>query len=121
MSFSSLLYIVPSSAITVVTSAQGSAVGGSPYSLTCTVTRPSALLATPDITWVRPGGSEFTGPANVSEVGSLTVVSVTLEFGRLLVSSGGLYTCEVSLVSSDLLDFNFNSTATLTTQCKLGT
>lgn len=110
-----LLYIVPATAVTVSTSTDGTA-----YSITCTVKKLIALIATPDIVWVIPSGNEVTsGQVNSTQNGSTIILSVTVQLDPLLVSHHGLYTCKVSVLSPSLLaPLNFTSTATVSIQSK---
>ena len=103
----------------ISTSTEGTGVAGSPYSIMCTVTKLTALLATPAITWVNPSGIVLSGQTNSTQVGSVSVFSVTVQFTPLLASSAGMYTCEASLVSSLLNAANLTSTTMVTAQCKL--
>lgn len=110
---------MPASDVTVVTSTEGTETAGSLYSVICTVTKPATLLVAPDITWINPSGIEISGQVNSAQIGNTTVDTVTVQLNPLLVSHGGLYTCEVLLVSSSLLALNLSSTAMVTTQSKL--
>lgn len=112
-------FTVPVSAVSVSTSTEGARTAGSMYSITCTVTKPITLLATPDISWFNPSGTEIGGRVNSSQIGNMTVASVTVQLDPLLASHSGLYTCEVSLMSPSLLSpLNLTSAATVSIQSK---
>lgn len=106
----------------VSTSTDGTAVAGSVYSIICTVTMPSALLATPDIAWINPSGTEINSQISSTQNGNMTVVSVLVQFNPLLASHNGLYTCEVSLLSPSLMaPLNLTSATTVSVQSKFMT
>ena len=116
------IFSVPASTATVSTSTEGSMIAGSAFFITCVVTKPAALLAAPDITWINPSGVEISGQINTTQMGSTTLVSSALQLNPLLVSHSGLYTCQVSLSSPSLLaPLNLTSIATVSIQSKLET
>lgn len=113
-----LLSIVPASDVLIYTMTEGTAIVGDSYTIICTVTKPAALLATPDITWISPSG--HTEIDNVTQTGNATVVSVTAQFSPLLASHNGIYTCKVSLMSpSFLTPLNLTSIIRVSIQSKL--
>ncbi len=112
---------VPASAVTVSSSTEGVTTAGGEYSIICTVTRPTALLATPHITWINPSGSEIRGEVNSTQTENMTmtVTTVTVRLDPLQASHSGLYTCKVSVSSpSFMAPLNFTSTARVSIQSK---
>ena len=110
---------VPTSAVRVSSSTQGTGTAGTPYSITCVLTKPAALSAMPDITWVNPQGTEVSGQANSTQIGSVTTLSVGIELNPLLASHNGVYTCEASFPASSLLaSLNLSSTVSVSVQCE---
>ena len=108
---------MPSSAVSVNISSQGIAIAGQRYTVSCTLTKQTALSATPGITWIDPNGVEVTGLVNSSNTGNTTVYSSLLEFNPLMTSHNGLYTCQVTLTSATLsLLLNSTATAAVTVQ-----
>ena len=101
------------------TSVEGTATAGSQYSLTCVVTRPTAITEEPGIILLDPSGMQILGQRNVTEVGIGTVSRVITEFDPLLASHNGVYTCEVSFLSPLLQHFNVSSFVTLNIQREL--
>lgn len=103
----------------ISTSSEGTGIAGSPNSITCVLTKPTSLLATPDMAWIFPTGTEVPGQINSTQVGSMTMHSITVELDPLLASYSGVYTCQASLQSPALLaTLNLSSTETVTVQCK---
>ncbi len=117
-----LLLIAPASAVRVSSSTDGTAMAGSAYTIICTVTKPAGLLAIPDITWTNPSGTELNGQMNNQIINTTTVTTVRVQFVPLQTSHGGLYTCQVSLLSPSLLTpVNLTSSTTVLVQSKLKT
>ena len=91
--------LVPVSAVSVLTSSEGSSLLGGLYTLTCIVSKPYALSATPEIVWVNSDGFELTVQANSTDLRNTTIASATVVFDPLLLSHSGIYTCQVSLIT----------------------
>lgn len=103
----------------IFTSSDGISITGSSHSITCVLTKPASLLATPDMAWISPAGTEVTGQVNNTLVGTMTAHSVTVEQDPLLASLSGVYTCQASLQSPALLaPLNLSSIETVTVQRK---
>lgn len=101
------------------TSVEGTATAGSLYSLSCVVSRPTAITEVPEIILLDPSGMQILGQGNVTEVGIWTVNTATTEFDPLLASHNGVYTCEVTFLSPLLEQFNLSSFITLNVQREL--
>jgi len=114
------MFVVPASAVTVFTTTTGGPVtAGDVYSIACDVRRPISLSVVPGITWVNPDGIPVSAMVNTTMVGDTTVISAAVQFSPLLVSHGGVYTCEVSLFSPSLLSpLNLSSAVSVTVQSK---
>lgn len=111
---------VPPSSLSVSISTEGTAIAGSAYYITCTVSKPAGLLANPNITWINPSGMEIAGHVNNTQIENKTVISVTAMFSPLLTSHSGLYTCRASFSSQALMvPLNISSVATVSVQSKL--
>ena len=72
-----------------------SAIAGSSFTLTCTVTLPTGVSETPIVQWEGPGLST-TG----SVVGSGSTYTSQLVFDPLMVSHGGFYTCSATYTAN---------------------
>lgn len=112
-----LLFIVPLSAVSLSTSAEGSNVAGESYRIFCIVRAPTGLSTLPEITWTNPSGMEIHGQVNNTVVGSSIVVTSTVSFIPLFTSQSGVYMCQASLQSTSLPQpLNISATVTVSIQ-----
>ena len=73
---------------------------GQPYSLTCTVQVVQYLAASPDVTWLVPGGSSLGNVNGITmreavENGNITTLRFTVD--ELAQSHTGNYTCQACI------------------------
>ena len=112
-----LLFLVPPSAVSLSTSAEGSSVAGESYRIYCMVRAPTGLSILPEITWITPSGMEIHGEVNSTVVGGSVVVTSTLTFIPLLTSQSGVYMCQASVQSPSLLQpLNISAIVTVSVQ-----
>ena len=76
------------------------AMAGQPYSLTCTVQVVQYLAASPNVTWLAPGGSSLGNGNGITmreavENGNVTTLRFTVD--RLAESHTGNYTCRACI------------------------
>ena len=76
------------------------AMAGQPYSLTCTVQVVQYLVASPDVTWLAPGGSSLGNVNGITmreavENGNVTTLNFTVD--QLAESHTGNYTCRACI------------------------
>jgi len=104
--------------VTVSTSTEGLVNAGDVYSITCYVRKPAALSAMPVVMWFNPSGVEVHAQVNTTATENVTVVSAAVQFRPLLLSHGGVYTCEVLFSSSLLATLNLSSPVLVTVRSK---
>ena len=81
------------------------ATAGQSYSLSCTASKLEAVLATPALEWLDQDGYVINSGGGVTvstPVTSGNMTTLTLEFGVILTSHAGQYTCQASLESPAL-------------------
>ncbi len=113
------VFVVQLSSVGLTTSTSGAPSAGSTFTISCALTRPIGLLASPEIYWTSPDGIRINGQLNSTNTASANIDVVSVQFDPVLASQNGVYMCRATVPSPALAQPQMLTSAiTATIQCK---